>query len=616
MKKVNIGHRTIGVAFNQEGLAEVVLWSPTAESVAIVIQDKEEVSLRNDEFGYWRTLTDKLRPGDFYKFKIDNNQELPDPASVSQPEGVHGYSEAVDLQSFKWADQEPDQLWQNIPQEEYIIYELHTGTFSPDGNFEGLEEKLDHLVKLGVNAIELLPVSQFPGDRNWGYDGVYPFAVQNSYGGPKGLQHLVNTCHGKGLAVILDVVYNHLGPEGNYLNAFGPYFTDKYNTPWGKALNFDDAWCDAVRHYFIENVLMWFRDFHIDALRMDAIHAIKDLSPTHILKEIKQHVNSLTQSTGKPYYLIAEVDLNDTKFIDPLEENGYGLDGQWVDEFHHALRVSSGNTKTGYYSEFDGLRHLAKSYKEVYVYDGIFSQHRKKTFGTKVGAHPGKQFVVFSQNHDQVGNRMLGERTSHLVNFEMQKLLAGAVMVSPYLPMLFMGEEWSASTPFQYFVSHTDHDLIEAVRKGRKSEFNFKSGEEPPDPQSETTFNASKLSWEEVSNSKHRTMLEFYTALIRLRKSNPVLKTLKRKQLDVTFDESSQTLTLHRWHDKHQFFCFMNFSKEKQRASVPDFETSWQKQFDSADTQWNGPGSSPEMLASDSELQLYPESFLIYSNNV
>lgn len=612
MRKINIRDRNLGVTFDQNGIAEVVLWSPAAEHAEIVVRDKDKIHLKKEEFGYWSTSTDKLKPGDLYKFKIDNDKELPDPASIYQPEGVHGYSQAVDLKSFTWTDR----AWKNIAQEEFIIYELHVGTFSPGGNFKGLEEKLDHLVELGVNAIELLPISQFPGSRNWGYDGVYPFAVQNSYGGPKGLQHLVNTCHEKGLAVILDVVYNHLGPEGNYLNAFGPYFTDKYNTPWGKAINFDDAWCDGVRQYFIDNVLMWFRDFHIDALRMDAIHAIKDLSPTHILKEIKQNVNSLTQATGKPFYLIAEVDLNDTIFIDPLEERGYGLDGQWVDEFHHALRVSSGNTKTGYYSEFDGLKHLAKSYKDVYVYDGIFSHHRKKTFGTKIGAHPGKQFVVFSQNHDQVGNRMLGERTSHLISFEMQKLLAGAVMVSPYLPMLFMGEEWSATSPFQYFVSHTDHDLIEAVRNGRKSEFNFKSEEEPPDPQSETTFNASKLNWEELDDSKHKVMFEFYKALIRLRKYNPVLKNLERKQLDVTFDESSQTLTLHRWHDKHQLFCFMNFSQERQPILFPVSETSLRKEFDSADSQWNGPGCSPKDLSSDSELQLYPESFLIYSNNV
>ena len=615
MEKVSIGNRSLGVTFNKEGKAEINVWAPIVDNVALIIKGKSQISLQKDEFGYWKATTDQLKPHDWYKYKLNNDKELPDPASVSQPEGVHGYSEAIDLKGFSWTDNTQNNSWKNLAQENYIIYELHTGTFSSQGNFEGLEEKLDHLKDLGINAIELLPVSQFPGSRNWGYDGVYPFAVQHSYGGPQALQRLVNTCHEKGLAVILDVVYNHFGPEGNYLGEFGPYFTEKYNTPWGQALNFDDAWCDGVRKYFIENVLMWFRDFHIDALRMDAVHAIKDLSPNHILKEIKQNVNKLTELTGKRYYLIAEVDLNDTKFIDPIEEKGYGLDGQWIDEFHHALRVAAGNTKTGYYSEFDGIKHLAKSYKDAYVYDGVYSEHRKKVFGTKVGNNPGKQFVVFSQNHDQVGNRMLGERTSHLVSFEAQKLLAGAVMVSPYLPMLFMGEEWSASSPFQYFVSHTDPDLVEAVRKGRKAEFDFNTGEEPPDAQSEDTFQASKLHWDEIAAEPHQVMLNFYRALIALRKQNSVLKHLNRKQLDVKFDEGAQTLFLHRWYDKDQLYCLMNFSQEKQQASLPDFEPIWHKRFDSADPQWNGSGASPAKLSGGAEIQLFPESFLIYSNH-
>src|SRR5687768_905399 len=308
-----------------------------------------------------------------------------------------------------------------------------------------------------------MPVAQFPGKRNWGYDGVYPFAVQNSYGGYKGLQQLVNACHQKGLAVILDVVYNHLGPEGNYFSAYGPYFTEEYKTPWGGAINFDDAWSDGVRNYFIENALMWFRDFHIDALRLDAVHAIKDFGSKHILREIKEQVNILMEQTGKKHYLIAECDLNDTQFIDPLEKRGFGMDAQWIDEFHHALRVTATGEKTGYYSDFSGIEHLAKAYKDAYVYDGQFSPHRFKNFGVKAQDNPGRQFIVFSQNHDQVGNRMLGERSSQLVSYEMQKLMAGAVLVSPYLPMLFMGEEYSESHPFLYFVSHTDPELAEAV---------------------------------------------------------------------------------------------------------------------------------------------------------
>ncbi len=349
---------------------------------------------------------------------------------------------------------------------------------------------------------------------------------------------------------------------------------------------------------------------------MDAVHAIKDLSPNHILREIKEHVNKLSEQTGRPYYLIAEVDLNDTKFIDPLAEKGYGLDGQWVDEFHHALRVASGNSKTGYYSEFDGLKHLAKSYKNVYVYDGIYSDHRKKHFGTKVGSHPGKQFVVFSQNHDQVGNRMLGERTSQLVSFEMQKLLAGAVMLSPFIPMLFMGEEYAASSPFLYFISHTDPELVKAVREGRKAEFKFESGEEPPDPQSEDTFNKSKLHWEEFSEGQHQTMLAFYKALIAFRKEHPVLKHLDRNQLDVNFDEAAQMLFLHRWHDKHQLYAILNFSAQPQIAMLPDFEANWHLSFNAADEQWNGPENSPSNFAAGSEVTVSPESFLIYSSHV
>lgn len=364
-----------------------------------------------------------------------------------------------------------------------------------------------------------MPVAQFSGARNWGYDGVFPFAVQNSYGGPEALQHFVNACHQHNIAVVLDVVYNHVGPEGNNLGKFGPYFTDKYKTPWGEAINFDDAGCDGVRKYFIENVLMWFRDFHIDALRLDAVHAIKDFGPSHILKEIKQHTDALMQETGRAHYLIAECDLNDIKYIQPIEEGGYGMDAQWIDEFHHSLRVTAGNERTGYYQDFDGILHLAKSFHDGYVFDGIYSAHRQKTFGTKTTGIAGEKFIVFSQNHDHVGNRMLGERTSTLVSFEMQKLLAATCLISPYLPMLFMGEEYSEKNPFLYFVSHSDKALVEAVRKGRKEEFaEFHNEGEVPDPQAEETFQQSKLQWHLLQEKQHSAMLSFYKSLIALRK--------------------------------------------------------------------------------------------------
>jgi maltooligosyltrehalose trehalohydrolase len=593
-----------GISFDKNGIANVVLWAPNANVAEVVLTEKNTaIPLVKKEKGYWELISEDIKPGDQYKFRLDEDKEFPDPASRSQPVGVHGASEAIDLQ-VTWNDQD----WKNSPLKDYLIYELHTGTFTPESTFTGIEAKLEHLKSIGITAIEIMPVAQFPGERNWGYDGVFPYAVQNSYGGAKGLMHLVEACHKQELAVILDVVYNHVGPEGNYFNEFGPYFTEKYNTPWGNAINFDDAHCDEVRGYFIQNVLMWFRDFHIDALRMDAVHAIKDFSPKHILQEIKEAVNELMDETGRTHYLIIEFDLNDKRFIDPLEKQGYGMDGQWIDEFHHALRVTAGGERNGYYSDFYGIAHLAKAYTDAYVYDGMYSPHRSKTFGTKVTDNPGEQFVVFSQNHDHVGNRMLGERTSSLFSFEMQKLLAGAVMVSPYIPMLFMGEEWGDVSPFQYFVSHSDKELIEAVRKGRKAEFEaFHAQGEAPDPQSEETFERSKLNWSSLSEPQNQTMLNYYIALITLRKSLPALSDLNRKNMSVKFNEQQQTLQLHRWHQDQHAYCFMNFSKQSQPL-IPVQGTK--EVFNSSLAAFG----TAEASSSNQEQIIQPESIIIYTN--
>jgi len=597
-----INRRNIGLNFNAEGIAIVRLWAPNAETVSLQLDNRKvTIPLEKVDFGNWELLTSQVKPGDDYFFVVDD-KELPDPASLFQPDGVHGPSQAVDLHDFEWTDGD----WKNPDQEGYIIYELHAGTFSADGTFEGIASKLDHLIDLGINAIEIMPVAQFPGERNWGYDGVFPFAVQNSYGGAKGLMKLIDTCHQKGLAVILDVVFNHIGPEGNYLPEFGAYFTDKYKTPWGNAINFDDANCDAVRSFYVENALMWFRDFHVDALRLDAVHAIKDFSPKHILQEIKESVDKLMASSGKAHYLMVELDLNDHRFINPIEKCGYGMDAQWIDEFHHALRVTAGGGRDGYYSDFNGIADIAKSYKDAYVYDGIYSAERQKTFGNKVDENPGKQFIVFSQNHDQVGNRMLGERSSQLFDFEMQKLMAGAVLVSPYLPLLFMGEEWSAQSPFQYFVSHSDPELIEAVQKGRKEEFAaFHAKGEAPDPQAEETFIGSKLNWDELESDQHKKMFDYYKVLIALRKELPALRTLNRKNLTVSFNVGQQTLFLERWHDEQKVCCVMNFSKNEYPVSLPG-DDYVNKIFDSADSRFNGPGL---LIA-----HIQPQSLIIYTN--
>jgi maltooligosyltrehalose trehalohydrolase len=561
--RVNINKRNIGLNFIDTGEAEIVVWSPLAKFVEVVTGDRRIVLEKDGQ--YWKKLTREITPGQTYKISIDGNDSLPDPASLSQPDDVHGHSAAFDVKQFGWTDTS----WKNLPQQDYIIYELHTGTFSQQRNFDGIISKLDHFIHLGVNAIEIMPVGQFPGGRNWGYDGVYPFAVQQSYGGAESLQRLVNACHEKGIAVILDVIYNHIGPEGNYLPRFAPYFTDKYQTPWGQALNFDDAWCDGVREYFIENVLMWFRDFHIDALRMDAVHAIKDFSAVHIIKEISEHVDALEQQTGNEHYLITEMDLNDPVFINPKNKCGYGADAQWVDEFHHALRVASGQKPEGYYADFNGIVHLAKSYNDAYVYDGQYSFHRKKKFGIKTD-NPGHQFIVFSQNHDQTGNRMLGERTSTLVSPDMCRLMAAAVMVSPYIPMLFMGEEWAEPNPFLFFISHTDKELAAIVNKGRKEEFSYFNWQgEPPDPRLEETFTNSMLQWQLLESEPHKSMFEYYRKLIMFRKQNPALNNTNRHNTKAEADENSKILKLERWSDSQYFECVMNFSDTEQLYQWP-----------------------------------------------
>ena len=610
MIRADINKRRIGLNFSADDNAEIVVWAPEAETVELLLTGSQMRSpLQREDYGYWSTISDTLKEGSGYKFMINGEKELPDPASLYQPNGVHGSSSAIRIDTFPWADDQ----WKNLPLEEYIIYELHTGTFTEEGTFAAIEEKLDYLLELGITAIEIMPVAQFAGEHNWGYDGVYPFAVHNAYGGAKDLQHLVDACHQKGMAVILDVVYNHLGPEGNYLGAYGPYFTTKYNTPWGGAVNFDDAWCDGVRSYFIENALMWFRDFHIDALRLDAVHAIKDLSPVHILRDIKEHVDELMKSTGKTHYLIVESDLNDNRFINPLQQQGYGMDAQWIDEFHHALRVAATGEKSGYYSDFTGIKDLAKAFGDAYVFDGQYSEHRKKFFGIKAESNDGKQFIVFSQNHDQVGNRMLGERTSLLVSFEMQKLMAGAVLVSPYLPMLFMGEEWSEPNPFLYFVSHTDHDLAEAVRKGRKEEFAaFHAQGEAPDPLDDNTFLRSKLQWNLATEGQHATMLDYYKTFIALRKQHPALAPLFRKNLQVEYSEDNKTIILQRWTEGQRVVILMNFSTTVQQLALPG-EGSYTKLLDSADENWLGKSVAPIDTTSSVTVPVQPESLIIYA---
>jgi maltooligosyltrehalose trehalohydrolase len=611
MNQPELKQRSLGINFIN-GTAHVLLWAPFAGEVILHNETtKESFAMEQEALGYRQLKTDRIQDDDLYRFSIDGGELLPDPASLSQPMGVHKSSQAIDLHSFPWTDQH----WRNPDFGDYIIYELHAGTFSSEGNFNGIAERLEHLKKLGVNAIEIMPVAQFPGSRNWGYDGVFPFAVQNSYGGVMGLQQLVDACHKNGFAVILDVVYNHLGPEGNYFGAFGPYFTDKYKTPWGSAINFDDAYCDPVRRYFIENALMWLRDFHIDALRMDAVHAIKDFSPVHIIKEMNEAVTLFNAAMGTRKYLIAETDLNDSIFVKDVKEQGYGVSAQWCDEFHHALRVASGQERTGYYADFTGIADLARSIKDAYVFTGQYSYHRHRNFGSPTSGISGDHFVVFAQNHDQVGNRMLGERLAQLVSFDMQKLMAAMVLTAPFVPLLFMGEEWGATTPFQYFIDHSDKDLIKAVDKGRKEEFaQFQTEGEPAPAHKEATFLNSRLNWNEITEAKHKVMLSFYEYLIKLRRLHLALMNYDRHSVEVVVDAEKEILIMERSFKEQRIYCLYNFSKEVHEVRLKEDIFPLQVLLSSSDEQWMGKENSYLEYDHQTIIRIQPESVILLAN--
>lgn len=606
MSAISVEERSIGVTFHHEDDASLLVWAPYATSLKLLLPEAgiHHEFRRIDNHGYWEVDTN-IAHGTNYWLEIDG-VTYADPASRFQPAGIHGPSQAFDPARFQWHDDR----WHNIKLKDYVIYELHTGTFSPDGTFNGIGEKLDYLLDLGITAVEIMPVAQFPGDRNWGYDGVLPFAVQNSYGGPHALQQLVSTCHDKGLAVILDVVINHIGPEGNYFRAFGPYFTDKYHTPWGAAVNFDDAGCDAVRKYYIDNVISWFRDYHIDAVRLDAVHALKDSSPVHILADIRKHTNILGAETGRRHYLIAECELNDTRYITDLP-NGYGMHAQWADEFHHALRVTSGQERIGYYSDYRGLPDLAKAFQHGYVFTGNFSEHRNRLFGTSTDNIPGEKFVVFSQNHDHIGNRMLGERSGALVGFDMSKVLATAVMVSPFLPLVFMGEEYAEKQPFLYFVCHTDKELVRNVREGRKREFAALFSDEAfPDPQSPDTFLKSKLDWSLLNVNTHAAMFGFYKELIALRKQYPAMGTTDRDGVHVLVNEANKVLLVTKATAAQRMCCVMNFSHANQPLVIHNREIGWTPVLYSASEQWLGPASG--LLPMEESSTIAPQSAAVW----
>jgi maltooligosyltrehalose trehalohydrolase len=569
----------VGAVALPGGSVSFTVWAPACREIVLVLKEpgRREIPMQRERGGYFAAVIEDLAEPARYSFRLPGGAERPDPASRFQPSGVHAPSQVVSP-GFEWHAAE----WKGLPLEEYVIYELHVGTFTPEGTFDAAIAQLPRLAELGVTAIELMPVAQFPGSRNWGYDGVHPFAVQNSYGGPAALKRLVDAAHQHGLAVVLDVVYNHLGPEGNYLAEFGPYFTDRYRTPWGAALNFDGPYSDEVRRFFIENALYWVTDFRFDALRLDAVHAIADRSSIPFLEELGEAVHRQAEALGRSILLFPESDANDSRIIRPRSCGGYGLDAQWDDGFHHALRALLTGESAGYYADYGEFGQLAKAYREGYVYTGEFSRNRRRRHGSSTAGLASRQFVVFSQNHDQVGNRMLGERLTALTDFETLKLMAAAVLLSPFTPLLFMGEEYGETAPFQYFVSHNDPDLVESVRRGRCEEFaEFAWQGECPDPQGHATFLRSKINPDLRFSGAHAVLNSFYKELIGLRRR---IGRLAWDGTKIHAPDEQQIVTLRR----RESLVVLNFAARE--GIVTQLEGDWTLVLDSASHRWNGAG--------------------------
>ena len=494
--------------------------------------------------GWWQVTDEAAGPGTDYAFSLDGGPPRPDPRSAFQPAGVDGPSRVVDHAAFRWSDQ----AWRGVALPGAVLYECHIGTFSAEGTFDGAIGRLDHLAGLGVDAVELMPVAEFSGDRGWGYDGVDLFAPHHAYGGPDGLKRLIDAAHARGIGVVIDVVYNHLGPAGNYLPEFGPYFSPVHRTNWGDAVNFDGPGSDEVRRFVVGNALGWLRDYHADGLRLDAVHAFADDSATHICEQLGTEVAALAARLNRPLFLIAESDLNAPRFVRPREAGGYGLDSSWADEWHHALHATLTGERDGYYADFGPLPLLAKALRQAWVYDGVYSPHRQRTHGRSPAGLTGSQFVVCTQNHDQVGNRAAGERSGALMSDGRLRVAAAFLLTAPFVPMLFQGEEWAASTPFLYFTGHPDPGLGRAVSEGRRHEF-ASFGWDPaavPDPQDPATFSRSRLDWDELSGGRHAALLDWYRELIALRRHMPALGDPRLEHVRTAYDQEACWLTVQR----------------------------------------------------------------------
>jgi maltooligosyltrehalose trehalohydrolase len=522
------------------------VWAPLPRTMAVQVDGSRFPMQGPDEHGWWRADVDAAGPGSNYGFLVDDDERAyPDPRSLWQPNGVHALSRVYDQSAFAWSDAG----FRAQALASAIVYELHIGTFTQQGTLDSAIERLDTLKELGITHVELLPVASFAGRQGWGYDGVALFSVHEPYGGPDALKHFVDAAHARGLAVLLDVVYNHFGPSGNYAGKFGPYTTDLHHTPWGGAVNLEDAWAGQVRRFFCDNALMWMRDYHFDGLRLDAVHAFVDRSAIHFLEQLAIETRALEAELARPLVLIAESDLNDPRIVTSRDAGGFGIDAQWSDDFHHALfAVLASEPLGGYYADFGGIEQLAKAIEKTFVYDGIYSKYRRRIHGKSAAHLPQSRFLGYIQNHDQVGNRAVGERIHQTVGFNRAKIAAALVLTGPFVPMLFQGEEWAASSPFQYFADHEDPALARMVSMGRKQEFES-SGWNPdliPDPEKKETFERSKLNWDEMRDGDHAEIRAWYRDLIALRKTTPDLNSSEPGNAGVDFDPDAKWLVVKR----------------------------------------------------------------------
>ncbi|MGB7337835.1 MAG: malto-oligosyltrehalose trehalohydrolase [Phototrophicaceae bacterium] len=608
--------QTLGAIRLPDGRVQFRVWGYNAETIEVHLLTSDTYHpMERDTRGYYTCTLDDVAVGDTYLYRIDSEKERPDPASRHQPDGVHGASAVIDM-DYDWTDHgfNPPTLRNTI------FYELHVGTFTPEGTFEAIIPYLDYLSDLGITSIELLPIAEFPGNRNWGYDGVQLFAAHHTYGGVDGLRALVNAAHAKNIAVYLDVVYNHLGPEGNYLWDYAPYFTSKYRGAWGDNLNFDDDFSGEVRQFFIQNALYWLEICHIDGFRLDATHALVDFSVIPILEELTTAIHEWGDRHSKRVHVIAENDRSERKNILSRDLNGTGLDALWLDDLHHTIHTQLTGELDGYYGGFGKFADMVKCLREGFVRSGGWSSSQQKYAGTYSGDLPTDRFVVASQNHDQVGNRMQGERLEHLTSWESAKLAAGFAMLSPYVPLLFMGEEYAETNPFLYFTSHSDPALIEGVRQGRLDEFAYFADQgTPPDPQAESTFERSKLNHQLREGGKHKRMFQFYKNLIALRQTQPALSSPHRRDTDVVVDYSQMVIwLLRRYQDNIVLIAFNWHHTQSARTQLPLDETNFSLIFDSLDIQYaERIIMKPKSLdvISGGIVEIAPLSFVIYSTD-